>query len=108
MLPDRYGYAYGPHRLGPGEVVLACTPSGPVPLPARLPEVVWRAGIDLDPIDVADPGSGRWLESLVWPEAPGVTPGVAALDRDAPAPGATSSSLTARRPWPCAAPTGPG
>ncbi|WP_078872387.1 DUF2332 domain-containing protein [Streptomyces sp. NRRL S-337] len=37
-------------------------------VPTRLPEVVWRAGIDLAPLDpVAEPADLRWLQSLVWP-----------------------------------------
>ncbi|MFD5431284.1 DUF2332 domain-containing protein [Kitasatospora sp. NPDC127067] len=53
-------------------VTLDCAVSGPVPLPGslreRLPEVVWRAGIDLNPLDVRAEEDVRWLESLVWPE----------------------------------------
>ncbi len=53
-------------------VTLDCTVNGPVPLTAslreRLPEVVWRAGIDLNPLDVRAEEDMRWLESLVWPE----------------------------------------
>jgi hypothetical protein len=30
--------------------------------------VSWRAGIDLNPLDVADGDQMRWLETLVWPE----------------------------------------
>jgi hypothetical protein len=30
--------------------------------------VVWRAGLDLNPLDVADPEAMSWLELLVWPE----------------------------------------
>jgi len=37
------------------------------PVPAALPEVVWRAGLDLAPIDVTDDESVSWLESLIWP-----------------------------------------
>ena len=33
-----------------------------------MPDVVWRAGIDLNPLDVQDPGDMAWLETLVWPE----------------------------------------
>jgi hypothetical protein len=33
-----------------------------------VPRVVWRAGIDLNPLDVRDPDDVRWLETLVWPE----------------------------------------
>lgn len=37
-------------------------------MPKRLPDIVWRAGLDLDPIDVSNPAQTRWLEMLVWPE----------------------------------------
>ena len=30
--------------------------------------VVWRAGIDLSPVDVTDDDAVRWLETMVWPE----------------------------------------
>jgi hypothetical protein len=36
--------------------------------PAGLPEVVWRAGLDLNPLDVTDPADLAWLEALIWPE----------------------------------------
>jgi hypothetical protein len=48
--------------------VLRCLTSGPVSLPAELPQVVWRAGIDLNPLDVRNPDDVAWLEALVWPE----------------------------------------
>jgi len=65
LLPDRYGYDYAGHRLGDG--LLRCVPEGDVPLPDALPEVVWRAGLDLNPLDVGDPDAMRWLELLIWP-----------------------------------------
>jgi hypothetical protein len=37
-------------------------------VPTKLPRVVWRAGLDLKPVDLSDPGEVRWLEALVWPE----------------------------------------
>src|SRR5579875_1808868 len=69
LLPDRYSYAYGTHRIEghPGSPVLHCQARGPVPLPARSPRVVWRAGIDLNPLDVTDPDDMHWLSCLVWP-----------------------------------------
>jgi len=69
LLPDRYGYRYGRHRIDgwPGAPVFGCQPRGPVPLPGRAPQVVWRAGIDLNPLDVADPDDVQWLSCLVWP-----------------------------------------
>ena len=30
--------------------------------------VVWRAGVDLSPVDVTDDDAVRWLETMVWPE----------------------------------------
>ena len=38
------------------------------PLPAAQPHVVWRLGLDLHPMDVADAADCAWLETLVWPE----------------------------------------
>ena len=68
LVPDRYGYDYGGHRLGSPDapVVLSCEPSGPVPLPETLPQIVWRRGIDLNPLDPADPDTAAWLSALVW------------------------------------------
>jgi hypothetical protein len=33
-----------------------------------VPTVVWRAGIDPHPLDLADPDALAWLGHLVWPE----------------------------------------
>ena len=30
--------------------------------------MVWRAGIDLNPLDVRNPDDVAWLEALIWPE----------------------------------------
>lgn len=68
LLIDHYGYDYGGRRLGGDRVVFECTPHGSVPLPDKLPEVVWRAGIDLEPVDLDDADAVKWLEMLVWPE----------------------------------------
>ena len=40
---------------------------GPVPLPARVPDISWRAGLDLNPLDVTCEDDVRWLSCLVWP-----------------------------------------
>ncbi|MDX2290822.1 MULTISPECIES: DUF2332 domain-containing protein [Streptomyces] len=71
LYPDRYAYRYdGGAVFGEADspVVLDCVTTGPVPLPERLPEVVWRAGVDLNPLDVSEPQDVHWLECLVWPE----------------------------------------
>jgi hypothetical protein len=68
LLPDHYSYDYGGHRLGDGRVTFTCELHGEVPVPRELPQVVWRAGIDLEPVDLDDADAVRWLEALVWPE----------------------------------------
>ncbi|TFD68070.1 DUF2332 domain-containing protein [Cryobacterium ruanii] len=78
LHPDRYSYRYriadsdGERMLhpfdGPSPVVLECTVSGPVSLPERMPEIVWRAGIDLGPLDVQSDENMAWLDALIWPE----------------------------------------
>jgi hypothetical protein len=71
LYPDRWGYAWstddGPVLLG-DEPRLPSRVRGPAPLPARLPDISWRGGIDLHPLDVADPDDTDWLQTLVWPE----------------------------------------
>ncbi|OYN89090.1 DUF2332 domain-containing protein [Parenemella sanctibonifatiensis] len=92
LYPDRYSYQYAvtdgsdPNartatptsashewtiRLdppsGPSEVILDCELANAA-VPDRIPEVAWRAGIDLNPLDITDPDQRAWLRSLVWPE----------------------------------------
>lgn len=69
LQPDRYAYRYdGGTTLGTSALVLECRTSGETPLPGRLPDVVWRAGLDLNPLDVRSDEDVRWLRSLIWPE----------------------------------------
>jgi len=70
LLADRYSYDYAGHRLAgtdPRGPTLRCEPRGPVPLPPRIPEIAWRAGLDLSPLDVTSDDDVRWLSCLVWP-----------------------------------------
>ncbi|MGC4895858.1 DUF2332 domain-containing protein [Micromonospora sp. DT31] len=67
LYPDRYAYRYGDHRVGTGAPVLDCVLTGTVP-PDRRPEVVWRAGLDVHPLDVTEPADLAWLDALIWPE----------------------------------------
>ena len=72
LLPDRYGYDYGGGRtLGVMDgtaPVFCCDVDARMPVPSSVPRIVWRAGLDLSPIDAADPDQAAWLETLVWPE----------------------------------------
>jgi hypothetical protein len=70
LLPDRYGYAYDGHDPFGPEPRLPCRASAATPVPSQTPEVVWRAGIDLNPLDVRDDDDMAWLEALVWPDQP--------------------------------------
>ena len=67
LYPDRYSYRYGDQVIGDGEPVLDCAATGIAP-PAARPEVVWRAGLDLNPLDVTAPADVAWLDALIWPE----------------------------------------
>ena len=70
LLADRYSYDYGGYRImgsDPQAPTLRCAPRGPVPLPAQLPQVTWRAGLDINPLDVSNDDDVRWLTCLVWP-----------------------------------------
>jgi hypothetical protein len=67
---DRYSYDYAGHIVSgvdPRAPVLRCRPTGAIPLPACVPEVAWRAGLDLNPLDTDDPGDVEWLRCLLWP-----------------------------------------
>lgn len=72
LYPDRWGYRWftedGERTLRPGGPTLSCDVTGPAPLPEAGPDVAWRAGLDLDPLDVTDPDHTAWLTNLVWPE----------------------------------------
>ncbi|MGX1882541.1 DUF2332 domain-containing protein [Streptomyces sp. NPDC055287] len=68
LHPDRYAYRYnGGATLGTSPVTFDCRTEGPVPLPTALPDIAWRAGIDLNPLDPTDEEDVRWLQSLIWP-----------------------------------------
>ena len=69
LYPDRYRYDYGQGVVGRGDgPVLACDWRRPGPPPTSIPDVVWRAGLDLRPLDVTDEDDLHWLECLIWPE----------------------------------------
>jgi hypothetical protein len=70
LLPDRYGYDYGAVKIAPAAAqapIFRCRASGAVPLPGAVPRIVWRRGLDLNPIDLRSDEEVAWLETLVWP-----------------------------------------
>ncbi len=80
LIPDRYGYDYGsygydygsrvvcPVEASPELPIFRCAVDKATPVPAALPHIAWRAGLDLHPLDVSKPEDAAWLEALVWPE----------------------------------------
>lgn len=74
LLPDRYGYDWGSKVLLPESQfdgkppVFQCAASENTPLPEKYPLIVWRRGLDLNPLSVTDKDDVTWLETLVWPE----------------------------------------
>jgi hypothetical protein len=72
LLFDRYSYDYAGQVVSgsdPDAPTLHCEAHGPLPLPLpeRTPAIVWRAGLDLSPLDVTSDDDMRWLSCLVWP-----------------------------------------
>ncbi|HKS47230.1 MAG TPA: DUF2332 family protein [Amycolatopsis sp.] len=60
LPPDRYDYDYDyGERVLPGTPVFPCRVDTATPLPERVPEIVWRAGLDLNPLDVTDEEGSR-------------------------------------------------
>lgn len=77
LYPDRWAYDWAtdlgqvrlvPPDADPSAPALPCRVKGEAPLPDALPEIAWRGGLDLHPLDVTDPDQMAWLENLVWPE----------------------------------------
>ena len=73
LYPDRYGYDYAGARLMPAQggddvPVFPCTIDPAAMIPACYPTIVWRGGLDLNPLDATDPDQVAWLKTLVWPE----------------------------------------
>jgi len=71
LLPDRYGYQYDGELLQASLAttlpIFPCETTGDVPLPSRLPDIVWRRGLDIDPVALDATDKIAWLEALVWP-----------------------------------------
>ncbi len=71
LYPDRWSYRWATRdrvvEAGSGPV-LECLVKGKFPLRVDVPEVGWRGGLDLHPLDVTDADAMAWLTMLVWPE----------------------------------------
>ena len=68
---DRFSYSFdGGALLGDGAPLLTATTTGQGRTPTTMPNIVWRAGIDLAPLDVRDAMHVRWLDALLPPDRP--------------------------------------
>ena len=67
----RFALRAGPVRLGPEDAALTLTPdwTGPPPPAAQL-DVTDRRGVDLAPVDPADPADRERLLAYLWPDQP--------------------------------------
>ena len=66
LLFDRYAYDYGDGRtLGTGQPLLPSEVDDAF-VPSAFPDVVWRHGIDREPVDVRDDTAIAWLRACIW------------------------------------------
>jgi hypothetical protein len=72
LLLDQYHYDYGSAQVGdPGSPVhIECRAHGPVPVPGTMPNIAWRRGLDLRPVNVCSDEDAQWLLACVWPDHP--------------------------------------
>jgi len=69
---SRYSYDYETSHVAGADLAaptLRCSILGGEPI-LEMPDVVWAAGLDLNPLDPANPDDRSWLECLVWPDQP--------------------------------------
>ena len=68
---DQYSYRFDDEPvLGTGSPLLTTTTTGRGTAPTGLPDIVWRRGVDLAPLDVGNGDDVRWLEALLPPDRP--------------------------------------
>jgi hypothetical protein len=71
LVPDRYGYRLGTLQAGHPDSCLTLEPVWEGPPPPSAPvRVDSRAGVDLNPLDLADPAQRNRLLAYVWPDQP--------------------------------------
>jgi hypothetical protein len=73
LMWDRYRYNYGEYGVfGPNNspVHIECALRGEKrpPYPQGVPQIAYKVGLDLKPIDIQDADQVLWLQALIWPE----------------------------------------
>lgn len=71
LMLDRYALAVKGAVHGPADSPVRFAPdwTGPIPVPRRI-TVAGRAGVDLHPLDTADPATRLRLLAYLWPDQP--------------------------------------
>jgi hypothetical protein len=72
---DRYRYDFGGRTLGDDDSPLTIAPElrgRPAPLPARMPTITARVGVDVEPLDLDDARIRDWLAACIPPETSAV------------------------------------
>ena len=72
LLWDKFRYIYSDgSEFGPedSDVKIYCETAGQMPdIPAELPEVRFKVGLDMSPIDMMAEEEFLWIMALIWPE----------------------------------------
>ena len=75
LYPDRYSFSFPtldaaePYRIenGASAPVMEVELRGMIAPPRHVPEIAYRGGVDLNPLDPGDAETRKWLTALVWP-----------------------------------------
>jgi hypothetical protein len=72
LLLDRFCCDYGETRVGDtsSTVQCSCRLTGFDASAVEMPEISWRRGLDLEPVDLRDEEDARWLLACVWADHP--------------------------------------
>ena len=72
LLWDEYRYRYSDgseYGARDSAVLIESELRSPMPpIPSAFPEVAFRAGVDLSPVDLADDDAFGWMDALIWPD----------------------------------------
>jgi hypothetical protein len=72
LLLDKLFVDYGETSIGPSSspVKLTCAIRGANPFQPSQADIVWRRGLDVEPVDVRDHFATEWLLACVWADHP--------------------------------------
>jgi len=95
---DRYRFVFGDRALGDPDAAVTISPElrgRPAPLPARMPTIAARLGVDVEPLDLDDQRVHQWLAACIPPETGAVDRFAAAsgIARGHPAPVARGDAV---------------